>query len=182
MDEKEIRKQSKFLSLVLRHQPEAIGIELDESGWIGTETLLSAMARNGNQFSRETLELVVRTNDKQRFSFNDDGTRIRANQGHSLKIELGYQAAVPPEILYHGTPQQFVDVIAREGLNKMKRHHVHLHANQETGLTVGRRRGKPVLLEVRAHEMHLANFEFFVTPNDVWLTDHVPVQYIDFPK
>lgn len=181
MNEKEIRRKSKFLSLVLRHQPETIGIELDEAGWIDTDHLLSAMAQHGKDMSRETLELVVNTNDKQRFSFNEDGTRIRANQGHSLNIDLGYEAATPPEILYHGTPQQFIDVIGREGLKKMKRHHVHLHIDKKTSTNVGSRRGKPVLLEVRAYEMHRAGFEFFVTPNDVWLTDHVPVEYIDFP-
>ncbi|QDT96470.1 RNA 2'-phosphotransferase [Gimesia aquarii] len=182
MNEKEIRKKSKFLSLVLRHQPETIGIELDESGWVDIETLLTSMAEHGKTMSRETLELVVNTNDKQRFSLSEDGMRIRANQGHSVKIDLGYQAAIPPEILFHGTPQQFVGAIAHGGLMKMKRHHVHLHVDEKTSLNVGSRRGNPVLLKVRALEMHQAGFEFFVTPNEVWLTDHVPVVYIEFPR
>ncbi len=181
MNEKEVKRKSKFLSLVLRHQPETVGIRLDESGWIDVEELLSSMARHGKSMSRETLEMVVRTNDKQRFSFDETGTRIRANQGHSVKIDLGYEAAVPPEILFHGTPQQFVDSIAREGLKKMQRHHVHLHVNEQTSLTVGRRRGTPVLLKVRSLEMHQAGSEFFVTPNQVWLTESVPTEYIDFP-
>ena len=182
MNEKEIRRKSKYLSLVLRHQPETIGIELDESGWVEVEELLACLQRHGKTMSRETLELVVQTNDKQRFSFNEERTRIRANQGHSVEIDLGYEPAVPPEILYHGTPQQFVEIISREGLRKMQRHHVHLHVDEEIGLTVGKRRGKPVLLKIRALEMHQAGCEFFVTPNQVWLTDNVPVEYIEFPQ
>ena len=181
MNEKEVRRKSKFLSLVLRHQPDKIGISLDESGWIDVDVLLAAMKRHGKTMSRDTLEMVVETNDKQRFSFDETGTRIRANQGHSVKIELGYQAAVPPEILFHGTPRQSVDSIAREGLKKMQRHHVHLHVDEETSITVGRRRGTPVLLKVRSLEMHQAGCEFFVTPNQVWLTESVPAEYIDFP-
>lgn len=181
MNEKEVKKKSKFLSLILRHQPETLGVQLDESGWIDVEVLLAAIAKHGKGMSRETLEYVVSSNDKQRFSFDAEGTRIRANQGHSVNIELGYEAAVPPETLVHGTPQQFVDAISREGLKKMQRHHVHLHVDEKTGLAVGQRRGKPVLLQVRAGEMYRAGFEFFVTPNQVWLTDRVPVEYIDFP-
>ncbi|WP_298858700.1 RNA 2'-phosphotransferase [uncultured Gimesia sp.] len=124
---------------------------------------------------------MVQTNDKQRFSFNEERTHIRANQGHSIEIDLGYASAIPPETLFHGTTQQFVEIISREGLRKMQRHHVHLHVDEEIGLTVGKRRGKPVLLKIRAIEMHQAGYEFFVTPNQVWLTDNVPVEYIDFP-
>lgn len=181
MNEKERRNKSKFLSLVLRHKPQTVGIELDEAGWVKVDVLLSALARHGHPISRATLEEVVSTNDKQRFSFSKDGKRIRANQGHSVEVELGYQRATPPEILYHGTPQQFVELIVREGLKKMDRHHVHLHVDVATSTAVGRRRGKPVLLQVRALEMHQAGHEFFVTPNDVWLTDHVPVEYLEFP-
>ncbi|MDP6467409.1 MAG: RNA 2'-phosphotransferase [Pirellulaceae bacterium] len=181
MNEKERRKKSKFLSLVLRHQPETIGIELNEAGWVDVNDLISALARHGRRMSRETLEEVVRTNDKQRFSFNEDGSRIRANQGHSVDIELGYRPATPPEILYHGTPQRFVEAISRDGLKKMNRHHVHLHVDVATSTAVGRRRGKPVLLKVKALEMHHAGYEFFVTPNDVWLTDNVPMEFIAFP-
>ena len=181
MNDKERRKKGKFLSLVLRHQPDTIGIALDEAGWVDVDVLMSALTRHNRRMSRETLEEVVRTNDKQRFSFSQDGTRIRANQGHSVDIALGYQPATPPEILFHGTPQQFVDTIAGEGLKKMKRHHVHLHVDVATSTAVGQRRGKPVLLKVRALAMHQAGHEFYVTPNDVWLTDHVPAEYIEFP-
>ena len=181
MDEKERKKISKFLSLVLRHQPETIGIELDAAGWVDVDVLLPAMSYHNPDIARETLEEVVRTNDKARFAFSEDGTRIRANQGHSVEIDLGYQPALPPEILFHGTSQQFVESIAGEGLIKMKRHHVHLHVNVTTSTAVGQRRGKPVLLKVRALEMHQAGHKFFVTPNNVWLTDHVPASYIVFP-
>lgn len=179
MNEQERRKKSKFLSLVLRHQPETIGIELDDAGWVDVDVLLSALTRHGKGMSRETLEEVVQTNDKQRFTFSEDGARIRASQGHSIEIELGYEAATPPEILYHGTPRQFVEAILQEGLKKMKRHHVHLHADTATSTAVGSRRGKPVLLTVKALAMHNAGHQFFVTPNDVWLTDHVPAEFIE---
>ena len=180
MNEKERRNKSKFLSLVLRHKPETIGISLDEAGWTDIDKLLSALERNGKSMSRMMLEEIVSTNDKQRFSFSEDGSRIRANQGHSIEIELGYEEAIPPPILYHGTPQQFVESIFREGLKKMKRHHVHLHVDVATSTAVGQRRGKPVLLQVKALEMQQAGHQFFVTPNEVWLTDHVPIEYLEF--
>jgi putative RNA 2'-phosphotransferase len=181
MNAEERKKKSKFLSLVLRHQPDKIGIKLDQAGWVDVDVLMAALSCHRKGISRATLEEVVRTNDKQRFSFNDDGTRIRANQGHSVEIELGYEPATPPEILFHGTPQQFVEIIAEQGLKKMNRHHVHLHVDVETSTAVGQRRGQPVLLNVRALDMHQAGHEFFVTPNDVWLTDHVPTEFIEFP-
>lgn len=182
MNEKEMRTISKFLSLVLRHQPEKIGIDLDSAGWIDVDTLLEALARHKKQISRQALEEVVRDNDKQRFSFSEDGRQIRANQGHSLDVELGYQTAMPPEILYHGTPQQSVEIIRQEGLKKMQRHHVHLHSDIKTSTAVGQRRGKPVILKISALEMYHAGWEFLVTPNKVWLTDNVPVKYITFPE
>lgn len=181
MNEKELRKKSKFLSLVLRHQPDRIGIELDKAGWVDVEVLMAALANHHKGMSRGTLDEVVRKNDKQRFSFNEQRTRIRANQGHSVDVDLGYESATPPELLYHGTPRQFVESIAEQGLRKMNRHHVHLHVDVETSMAVGRRRGKPVLLKIRAGDMHQSGHEFFVTPNDVWLTNHVPTQFIEFP-
>ncbi len=181
MTEKDTKRTSKFMSLVLRHQPEKIGIHLDEAGWVDVNELLEAMARHGKRISRETLAYVVRTNDKQRFSLSEDGRRIRANQGHSVGVDLGYIPAEPPEILLHGTPTRFLDAIRREGLKRMNRHHVHLHVDEATSIAVGTRRGKPVLLKVRALEMARQGHEFFVTPNDVWLTDHVPEEFIEFP-
>lgn len=181
MNAKEKTQLSKSLSKTLRHQPERVGVKLDDAGWCYVEELLEGYASKGKAISRSMLDEVVRTNDKKRFSFSEDGTRIRANQGHSIHVELGYESDTPPDILYHGTPQQFVDAIAVEGLKKMNRHHVHLHVDIETSTAVGQRRGKPVLLVIRALDMVKAGHEFFVTPNDVWLTDHVPAEYIDFP-
>jgi putative RNA 2'-phosphotransferase len=181
MNEKEKRRLSKSLSKTLRHQPERIGVELDDAGWCSVDDLLSAYAAKGTQISRQALNEVVATNDKQRFSFSEDGNRIRANQGHSVDVDLGYETAEPPEILLHGTPRQFVEAIRREGLNKMKRHHVHLHRDIATATAVGQRRGKPVLLTIRAGDMHSAGHAFLVTPNDVWLTDHVPTEFIEIP-
>lgn len=182
MDEKNVKRTSKFLSLVLRHQPEKIDISLDDAGWVDVDVLLRATARHGKRISRETLDYVVRTNDKQRFSFSEDERRIRANQGHSVDVDLGYKQAEPPEILLHGTPTRFIESIRRDGLKKMNRHHVHLHADEATVVAVGSRRGNPVLLKVRALEMARQGHKFFVTPNNVWLTDHVPVEFIEFPK
>ncbi|MEZ6125635.1 MAG: RNA 2'-phosphotransferase [Planctomycetaceae bacterium] len=180
--EKEMRTLSRFLSLVLRHQPQEIGICLDDAGWTSIDELLSALHRHGRTVTRETLEQIVATSDKQRFCISDDGRQIRANQGHSVTVNLGYKPADPPEFLLHGTPDSAVAVIRREGLKKMQRHHVHLHENVNIAEAVGARRGTPVLLRIRAGEMAAAGFEFQVTPNRVWLTDHVPVQYIDFPE
>lgn len=170
------------MSLILRHNPGAVGITLDESGWVEVDVLLDSMARKGRRISLEQLQEVVETNDKQRFSFSEDGKRIRAKQGHSVDVELGYQPSKPPEFLCHGTPRQFVELIKSSGLKKMKRHHVHMHADPNLANEVGNRRGKSVLLKVRALEMHEQGFEFFVTENNVWLTDHVPAKFINFPE
>ena len=182
MDAQQTKKTSKFLSLVLRHQPETIGITLDDAGWVTVEELLTALARHGRALTREQLNFVVENNDKQRFAFSDDGKQIRANQGHSVEVELGYEPCTPPEILYHGTPEQFVAPIRRDGLHRMQRHHVHLHEDVNTATAVGNRRGKPVLLRVRARAMHDAGHAFFVTANHVWLTDHVPSEFIEFSE
>ena len=178
MNEKQRKYHSKFLSLVLRHRPETIGISLDEMGWVDVEVLLVALKKHRHELTSDQLQEIVRSNDKQRFSFNEISTRIRANQGHSLEVELGYEPAEPPSILYHGTPEQFVDSIRKNGLNKQQRHDVHLHTDVNMSLSVGQRRGKPVLLKIEAGRMHTDGFLFYVTPNNVWLTDHVPPDYI----
>lgn len=183
MNNRSIVRTSKFLSLVLRHKPQTIGIQLDEAGWVKVDTLLEALNQHpaGKFISRETLNTVVANNDKQRFCFSDDGTRIRARQGHSVDVDLGYERAKPPETLFHGTPKQFVASIRESGLKKMNRHHVHLHADVETSRLVGARRGEPVLLTIHAGEMHRREYMFYVTENNVWLTDHVLVEFIAFP-
>ena len=182
MNDKQKKTISKFLSLILRHQPDVAGVILDENGWVDVDELLRGMKNAGRNVTREQLEEVVTTNDKQRFLFDETGTRIRANQGHSVEVELGYEPAEPPRILYHGTPEQAVSPIQQQGLTRQKRHHVHLHQDSSLASTVGQRRGRPVVLTVRSGEMQQAGFEFFVTPNQVWLTDHVPAEYIDFPE
>ncbi|MEM1227753.1 MAG: RNA 2'-phosphotransferase [Planctomycetota bacterium] len=181
LNKERLRRTSKFLSLVLRHQPEKIGITLNPAGWTSIDDLIKAMSDIGKPISRAELQEVVANNDKKRFVISDDGLEIRARQGHSVAVELGYQPSDPPEFLLHGTPTTAVDAIRREGLKKMKRHHVHLHWDRETAETVGSRRGKPVLLRIRSKDMAKEGYVFYVTSNEVWLTDHVPAQCIDFP-
>ena len=181
MNKEKQKRISKFLSLVLRHQPDKIGIELDSAGWVDVDHLLAALGQHNRRIDRETLETVVRENDKQRFIFSDDGQQIRANQGHSVDVALEYESSEPPETLLHGTPQQFVAAIRAVGLKKMNRHHVHLHGDQGVATAVGNRRGKSVILTIRSGDMHRAGHKFYVTPNQVWLVDHVPSEFIDFP-
>ncbi len=181
MNTQKTKRISKFLSLVLRHQPEIIGIRLSDAGWVDTQELLAALWKHGYEISLPDLEQVVASNDKQRFSFSEDRQRIRAKQGHSVEVELGYQPAQPPTVLYHGTPSKHLKSIQKTGLQKMNRHHVHLHTNPQLAKEVGNRRGRPVLLSILSQDMHRAGYVYFVTENDVWLTDHVPVEFISFP-
>ena len=169
---------SKFLSLVLRHRPDMIGITLDAEGWVPVDDLLAACAQHGRAISREQLNVVVRTNDKQRFAFSADGSRIRANQGHSLPIDLGLVSVEPPELLYHGTVPRFLESIRQEGLTKGNRHHVHLSPDVETATKVGQRRGRPVILVIEAGRMFRDGHKFFRSENGVWLTDAVPPEYL----
>lgn len=180
MTEKETIRISKFLSLVLRHDPGHIGIALDTAGWIDVEELLRAVNDHAVPLTLEHLKHIVATSDKKRFAFSEDGKRIRASQGHSVEVDLAYEPQAPPELLYHGTPDRFVCSIREKGLLKMKRHHVHLSAETDAALRVGARRGKPVLLTIRAGEMHRAGHVFFRSSNGVWLVEHAPRQFIDF--
>ncbi|MCH9671032.1 MAG: RNA 2'-phosphotransferase [Gammaproteobacteria bacterium] len=173
-------RTSKFLSRVLRHKPGSIGIELDANGWTSVDVLLTQAAAAGRSLSRADLEDVVATNDKQRFSFSDDGSRIRANQGHSVKVDLGLLSITPPDLLFHGTVERFVSAIRAQGLLAQKRHHVHLSPNREIATSVGKRRGEPIVLEVCAGAMHAAGYEFYRSANGVWLTERVPPEYIKF--
>ena len=170
---------SKFLSLVLRHRPEKIGLRLDEQGWAEVNPLIEKLNAHGLMVTRRILEEVVATNPKKRFSFNEDQTKIRANQGHSIQIDHGFTAVEPPEILFHGTAQKFLKSILTTGIQKRNRHHVHLSADLPTATNVGQRHGKVVILQVRALEMHKAGAEFYLSENGVWLTDEVPVDFID---
>lgn len=173
-------KISKFLSLILRHKPETIGLVLDEAGWASVSDLLQKCEQHGFALSLEELETVVATNDKQRFTFSEDGRRIRASQGHSVKVELGYQPLEPPETLYHGTVERFLPAILEKGLLKGKRHHVHLSAEIAAATKVGARRGKPVVLRVHSGQMVRAGHSFYQSANGVWLTEHVPANFISF--
>lgn len=178
LNEKDTTGLSKFLSLVLRHQPETIGIVLDEQGWVAVEELLQKLKAKGVQLDRNGLQQIVDTNNKKRFAFNEDGTKIRASQGHSLPVNLGYSETAPPAILYHGTAEKNLEAIRKEGLQKQKRHHVHLSGDPETAKTVGGRHGKPVVFEVAAGKMHEDGYRFFFSANGVWLTSGVPPQYL----
>lgn len=180
MDEKTIVRRSKFLSLVLRHKPEEIGILLDDAGWVDVNVLLSALKKAGKALSLTELEEIVESNNKKRFAFSTDRKRIRASQGHSVEVDLEYTSTKPPRILYHGTASTSLDSIFDQGILKGKRHHVHLSADIATAQSVGGRHGKAVVLKVKAEEMYNDNHSFFLTPNGVWLTDEVPPEYISF--
>ncbi|GAA3989408.1 RNA 2'-phosphotransferase [Streptomyces plumbiresistens] len=173
-------KVSKYLSKHLRHQPERIGLILDDAGWVEIDTLITAAAAHGFRFTREELGHVVAANDKQRFAI--DGTRIRASQGHSIDVELGLPPATPPAHLYHGTAARSLDAIRAEGLRPMNRHDVHLSPDRETATRVGARRGRPVVLSVDAGAMHRDGHVFHVSANGVWLTKAVPARYLRFPE
>lgn len=174
----DLKHISKFMSLVLRHQPEKIGLHLDENGWADIKELISKLTAHGIVADVAIIETVVATNDKKRFSFNDDKRKIRANQGHSINIALNLSSIEPPDILYHGTADRFVESILKTGLDKRSRQHVHLSANEETAKIVGSRHGKPIILIIAAKKMKEDGYIFFLSENSVWLTDSVPVQYI----
>lgn len=179
MNEKEKISKGKFLSLILRHQPETIGLKLDEAGWADVEDLLARLAAHNKRLSRAELEELVFTNDKQRYSFNEDASKIRANQGHSLKtVDLQLEPVIPPAILYHGTASRFVDAILQTGLQAQSRQHVHLSQDLETASKVGARHGKPVIFLVAAQQMHLDGLNFYCSANNVWLTEKVSANYL----
>jgi putative RNA 2'-phosphotransferase len=182
MNEKQRTRTSKFLSLVLRHEPEQIGLQLDSAGWVEVDTLLAACRQHGTPITREELDEVVATNEKKRFAFSDDRQRIRANQGHSVEVSLGYVSQSPPPRLFHGTATRFLESIRAEGLIKRERHHVHLSADTQTAYQVGQRHGKPVILTIRADAMHAAGHVFHLSENGVWLTEHVPTRFIEYPN
>lgn len=171
---------SKLMSLVLRHQPDVIGIKLDANGWAQVDDLLAGIQQKGIQLDLSLLKELVATNSKQRFAFSEDGQRIRANQGHSLKVDVELQPATPPDLLYHGTVFRFLDAIRAEGLRPMSRQHVHLSADLRTAQQVGGRRGIPVILRINAADMREKGVIFYLSENKVWLTDHVAPEFISF--
>jgi putative RNA 2'-phosphotransferase len=173
MHEKKTTRVSKRISYVLRHAPETIGLVLDDAGWAGVDDLIGRL-----RISREALDEVVETNNKKRFEFSDDGRSIRARQGHSVDVELGYRPSEPPDLLFHGTADRNLESIRERGLHRAARHHVHLSTNESLMLEVGRRHGKPVVVTVDAKRMRDDGHQFFITENEVWLTEAVPPEYL----
>ena len=179
MNNKSMEKTGKYISLILRHKPETIGITLDEHGWADVRELIDGINQSeGHTLDMEILEEIVRTDEKQRYSFNEDKTRIRANQGHSIPVDADLTDTEPPETLYHGTGEKSVPSIEKQGLRPMSRLYVHLSKDAATARTVGSRHGKPVVYIVLAGEMHRDGYPFFLSANGVWLTREVPVRYL----
>ena len=172
----DLKNVSKYLSFILRHKPEEIGLTLDEQGWAAIDDVIAKTTVH--TLTRELIELVVETNDKQRFAINSEKSLIRANQGHSIDVDLGFVAVDPPEFLWHGTAQRFEESILEKGLIKQKRHHVHLTESQSVALSVGGRDGKPVLFKILSQQMHEAGYKFYKSTNNVWLVDAVPFQFL----
>lgn len=179
----QIVRVSKFLSLVLRHKPETIGMQLDTEGWLDIAELIENANQHGKRMSLELIHEVVAQNDKKRFALSEDGLKIRASQGHSIGgVELNLVAIEPPEQLYHGTVPAFLESIRRQGLSKRSRNHVHLSADVETAKKVGSRRGKPILLTIASGTMHRQGHTFYLSANGVWLCDAVPPEFITEPN
>jgi putative RNA 2'-phosphotransferase len=173
----DLKKVSKYLSFILRHQPDSIGLELSDEGWADINEIIGETKKF--KLTKALINTVVETNDKKRFLISEDGSKIKANQGHSVKVNLELEAVTPPNILLHGTAERFLESIFTQGLTKQRRHHVHLSETQKTAISVGARYGKPVLFKVDAKQMHIDGYEFFKTANNVWLVDCVPVKYLD---
>jgi putative RNA 2'-phosphotransferase len=179
MENNRVVQISKTMSKALRHKPQSLGLQLSLSGWVSVDALLEAFNRKGFSLTRAELEEVVALNDKQRFAFDETKQNIRASQGHSVPVELGLVALEPPEFLFHGTTTQSVEAILKTGLEKMRRHHVHLSADTQTALRVGSRHGQAVILKIFALELHRAGHEFFCSQNGVWLAEAVPPQFLE---
>lgn len=173
-----IVQKSKFISLILRHKPEVIDLTLDHNGWANVDELLVKLNKNGCNMDFDELEEIVTTNDKQRFTFNENKTMIRANQGHSINVDLELKEEAPPDVLYHGTATRFLDSILEKGLLKQNRNHVHLSPSKDTALNVGKRYGVPVILIIDAKKMYKDGKKFYLSKNGVWLVDYVDPEYI----
>lgn len=180
MDGKEMQSLSKFISLIMRHKPEAADITLDEHGWADVQELIEGIRKTGRSIDRDILEAIVRTDEKGRYSFSTDRALIRANQGHSIPVDVELEEKQPPRYLYHGTAERFLDSIMAEGLKPMSRLYVHLSKDEETAVKVGTRHGKPVVLKVKAEEMWKDGHRFYLSANGVWLVRMVPAKYLCF--
>lgn len=169
---------SKFLSFVLRHKPDEIGLTLSADGWANIDELIGKANAAGTNFARADLLSVVASSDKKRFSLSADGLSIRAAQGHSVSVDLGLSPQEPPSILYHGTATRFVDAILSDGLKPQGRQQVHLSSDEATAQLVGQRHGRPHIFKVDTGGMHAKGFRFYLADNGVWLTDHVPPEFL----
>lgn len=180
-EERRLERLSKFISMILRHKPEAIGITLDEHGWADVDELIKGINETGEEieFSKDTLETIVKTDKKQRYSFSQDKTLIRANQGHSIPVDVELEKKEPPKVLYHGTGVKSVKAIQEQGLLPMERLYVHLSTDVETATNVGKRHGTPVIFQVNAEQMQKDGYDFFQSVNGVWLTKEVPAKYLE---
>ena len=182
MSQKTLTELSKFLSYVLRHRPDAIHLSMEKQGWVGVQELIRNAQEAGKPLTLDLLKTIVANDDKQRYALNPDGTKIRANQGHSIEIDLNLQSLTPPRWLYHGTAERNLASIYKSGLQKQQRHHVHLSQDAQMAKRVGARYGKPVILRILAQAMVEQGFVFYCSDNQVWLTDHVPSKFIEFPE
>lgn len=171
------RDVSKLIAYILRHRPDEFGLPMDGHGWVDADALVKAVSSR-YEFDRKTLEHIVATDEKKRYSFNDDGTLIRANQGHSVQVDVGLKEVIPPDTLYHGTGRKYVDGIMSLGLLPKSRLYVHLSGDIDTAMNVGSRHGEPVVFEVNAKKMREDGHLFWISENDVWLARAVPVQYL----
>jgi putative RNA 2'-phosphotransferase len=174
-----LKSLSKFLSLILRHKPEVVGIKLDENGWADVDDLIEGAMDKGKEMDLPILEAIVASDEKQRYTFNEDKSKIRANQGHSVKVDLELEPVKPPKILYHGTTERFVQSIMLKGIEPRSRNHVHLSEDTETATEVGDRRGDTMIFKVFAGAMFRDGYHFYQSANGVWLTDLVPNKYLD---
>ena len=173
------KNTGKFISLVLRHKPDVIGLTLDEHGWADVQKLIAGINQSGDHvLDMEILEEIVRSDEKQRYSFNDDHTLIRANQGHSIPVDVELEEKTPPDILWHGTGEKYVVSIDAQGLIPKSRLYVHLSSDRETARKVGSRHGRPVIYDIDCRQMAADGYRFFESANHVWLTKEVPVRYL----
>ncbi len=176
--DQQLKAVSKFLSYILRHRPETIDLELNDGGWAAIADLIQCAGQHDHFLSEEIIKKVVVSNDKQRFKLSEDGQYIRASQGHSITVNLDLLPLTPPAVLFHGTATRFLASIMARGLLPAGRQHVHLSVSYETAIAVGRRHGEPIVLEINAQKMHDDGHHFYCSENGVWLTDHVPTQYL----
>ena len=173
-----MKKISKFIAYILRHNPSAVGMELDEHGWADVNALIAGVCKTGRFLNMQTLEEIVETDNKQRFSFNNDRTKIRANQGHSFEVDVEMKVCPPPDTLYHGTAEKYIESIRKNGILKKSRNYVHLSKDIETAKKVGSRHGKTVVLKIDTRQMYEDGYIFLLSANGVWQTEHVAFKYV----